>query len=436
MSWEEHAGWRQITILVGCWVCCSTALARPGAPPVIVRGATACPTPREIGAALVGLLPRDPSQAAPDVLQVMGGEETSVDGGGSGETSGGGGGSSGAGGARGGAGAIRLVLTNAAGAPIARRSLLAGAASCAERARTVAVVVAAWEARMRAGAHPRMPAPSSSAALPAVASAAAAPAAASKGETPGGGSKVPAGAAALLAQAAIAGGTPGVAPVPPAEPVMLSPRPDPPLPAPRDGAGRRADVASASRRAGAEGPWSSSVFEVETGAAFLGSVTGGSAAPGALAEIALSRGASSWFSLGIGALAVGAHTVALTDTDAGGRGAWRRVGGVIDLRSRSTRWRAFELDLRAGLPLTALAIRGQSLPITSGATLFDLGMLAGVRVRTRLGQVAPFLELAGVVWPRTHTMYVGTSTSSTDLPAVEGWFSAGLSLIAERSRDR
>jgi hypothetical protein len=245
----------------------------------------------------------------------------------------------------------------------------------------------------------------------------------------------PAGAAVPPVQVAIAGGSPGVAVESPAELAAPSPKPGG-SPAPEEGATRRAEVGAASREASAEGSWSSSTVEVETGAAFLGSVTGGSVAPGALAEIALTRGASRWLSLGLGVLAIGTHAAALTETDPGGRGAWRRVGGVIDLRSRSTRWRTFELDLRAGLPLTALAIRGQSLPITSGATLFDPGMLAGVRVRTRLGQVAPFLEVSGVVWPRTHSMYVGASTSSTDLPAIEVWFTAGVSLVADRSRDR
>jgi hypothetical protein len=368
-------------MLVGCWLHGSTALARPAAPPVIVHGTTACPTPGEIDTALVGLLPRDPSQAAADVLEVTSGEETGV---------------------------IRLVLTNAAGEPVARRSLVAGAVDCAARARTVAVVVAAWEARMRAGAHPRIRAGDVAA-----------------GRAP---APAPAGVAVLPAPAAIADGSPGLAPAPP------SPRAD--APATADGAGRPADVASTSREAGAEGSWSWSAIEVETGAAFLASVAGGSVAPGASAEIALSRRASSWFSLGLGLLATGTHAAALADTDVGGRGAWRRVGGVIDLRSRSTRWRTFELDLRVGVPLTALAIRGQSLPITSGATLFDPGMLAGVRVRTRLGQVTPFLEVAGIVWPRTHTMYVGASASSTDLPAIEGWLTAGVSLVADPSRAR
>src|SRR4051812_33838186 len=92
-----------------------------------VRGPSACPTPAEVGAALVGLVAPVAPPAAPDAVEIVGAGEA-------------------------GTGKLR----SAPGDPSAARGL-PPPSSCAERARAAAVIVAAWEAHLRAGATPMWP---------------------------------------------------------------------------------------------------------------------------------------------------------------------------------------------------------------------------------------------------------------------------------------
>jgi hypothetical protein len=91
------------------------------------------------------------------------------------------------------------------------------------------------------------------------------------------------------------------------------------------------------------------------------------------------------------------------------------------------------LELRAGVALTVLGVTGQSFPVTGGATLFDPGLVAGLRGRFRLGRLWPWAEATAAFWPRAHTLYVGGGTAgSADLPSFEALLGAGVSLGGDR----
>jgi hypothetical protein len=132
--------------------------------------------------------------------------------------------------------------------------------------------------------------------------------------------------------------------------------------------------------------------------------------------------------VGLGALAVGTHSTEV----ASGRGTWRRLGGWVDLRS-STRWPAVEVQLRAGLALTALSVRGEALPLTRSVLFLDPGVLAGASVGLFPGRrVSPTLELTTAAWPRAHTLHVDGSPLSTQLPSFEALLGLGLALRGPR----
>lgn len=299
--------------------------ATGGAPPSIdVRGDTVCPSAEEVGAALVGLVSSPSPSGAPDVVDLS--REN---------------------------GSIRVRLSNAAGEVVAEKHL-PEAPSCAERARAAAVIVAAWEVRLRAGLQPPVEVPR------------------------------------LAAREALAVPAAQIArPAAPAAP------PPPPL-------------------------------EMETGAVIFASLAGGTVAPAAMLEVTVSR-RDSRFAAGVGALAVATHATAVGT----GTATWRRFGGVLDVRSRS-RLAKVVLELHAGLALTALGVTGQSYPVTSGATLFDPGGLAGLRLRFPAGALSPWIGATTAVWPRAHDVYVSGTSSSAQLPAFEVLAGAGISLGPDR----
>jgi len=170
-----------------------------------------------------------------------------------------------------------------------------------------------------------------------------------------------------------------------------------------------------------------SAVEVEVGAAVLASLAAGALAPGLAVDVRVARGASRR-GLGMTAVAVGTHDVAVGTA----RGIWRRYGGGVDLRAGG-RARAVDLDVRAVGPLlTALAITGGALPLTSGGTVFDPGGVLGLRARWRAGALAPWLEATAVYWPRAHDLYVRGTFLSAQVPAFETWLCAGVSLGADR----
>jgi hypothetical protein len=291
-------------------------------PGVDVRGDTACPSAVEVRAALEGLVLPTPPAAAPDVAELRGHD-----------------------------GGVSVRLVGASGEFIAEKPL-PDRETCGERARSAAVIVAAWETRLRAGL-----------------------------------------AGDLTVQKA--------------EP---PPPPTPTLPTP---------AATVNRAAP---PPPAAPIEVAPGAALLTSIVSAQLAAGALVEAAFTR-RDAGFAFGLGGLLVDAHTMAVGT----GQGTWRRVGGVVDVRS-GVRSGPFELGLRAGVALTVLSVAGSALPKTESKTLFDPGLLAALRAKLHLGALTPWLEGGVAFWPAGHDLYVvGGGDPSTALPSAEVILALGLS---------
>ena len=326
---------------------------------IAVRSETDCPTAAEVGAALRGLVPAIGWSGPPDTVDLVGD------------------------GAR-----LSVRLVDPGGKPIAERRL-PDASSCADRARAAAVIVAAWEARLRAGAEPSLLISERTPAAPAPAAVAPVPAE-----------------------------TMGPAPAPPPPPVRAT-----------SGPAAAGDAVVARTAASPLRP-----IEVEVGTAFLASATGGGVAPGLAAEVTFSRRDSSLV-LGIAAVAVGTHSIEVASAEgatAGApRGDWSRLGGVVDVRSRASA-HAWALETRAGIALTILDVRGRSLPITSQTTIFDPGVLAGLRLGRRFGRVLPWIDATAVFWPRAHGLYVSQSPNSGEMPTFEALIGAGVSLLLGR----
>jgi hypothetical protein len=308
--------------LVDLAVVLVTLAAGPG---VDVRGDTSCPSVSDVRLALDGLVLPPAPAAAPDVAELRGHD-----------------------------GGVSVRLVGASGEFIAEKPL-PERETCVERARSAAVIVAAWETRLRAGFVGDLTVPK-----------------------------------------------PEPRPIAaPATPVATVNRPAP-LPA-------------------------AAPIDVAPGAALLTSIVSGQLAAGALVEAAVGR-RDGRFALGLGGLLVDAHTTAV----ATGQGSWRRLGGVVDVRS-SARAGRFELGLRAGVALTALSVTGTALPKTESATLFDPGVLAALRAKLHLGALAPWLEAAALFWPAGHDLYVvGSGAPPTALPSAEVMLGLGLSFERER----
>jgi hypothetical protein len=291
-------------------------------PGIGVGGNASCPTPSALEAALVGLIPSPASPGAPpDVVEVL--DQ---------------------------AGSVTVRLSTARGEVVGEKRL-PDRLSCSERAQAAAVVVAAWEARLR-------------------------------------------GVAAEVR-------------TPTQPPPLAAPPRTPP-----------AVVAAPVERVAAPAP-ARATIQVETRAALLASVTSSGVAPAGTFEVTLGR-ADSPLALGLGAVIVGGHSLDV----ASGRGVWRRFGGTVELDSVS-RFRAAALHLHGGAALTAVTVEGEKLPMTSGDTLFDLGVTVGLRLAlaARLG---PWVGATAVSWPRAHTLSVGGTSLTGQLPQFEAWLGAGL----------
>jgi hypothetical protein len=312
-------------------------------PAVAVRGDTGCPTASAVGQNLAGLLPTTVDPIAPDVVELNQH-----------------------------AGRISVRLVKASGEVIADKAI-PEALSCRERAATIAVMVAAWETRLRT----EVPSLSLTTAPPSPSEAA-----------------------------------PTSSPAP--APVAL----------PRAGLGPTSPPTEVEAVVAIAPASDSRPLDIEAAAAILAAVSAGTLAPAAMVETSFFRRGAP-FGLGLGALAVGSHATAVGP----GNGVWRRLGGTADAHARFT-WLAVELDLHAGVAFTALAISGQALPVTAHRTIFDPGAMAGLRARFRLGRVSPWLEAATALWPMTHRLYVDGTTSVVDLPVMEAFFGAGVTFGA------
>jgi hypothetical protein len=285
-------------------------------------------------------------------------------------------------------GAVLVIsLRRASGELVGQRELDAPA-GCQERAESAAVILAAWETRP--GAHPagalRLPLTppppegTTTTGVPppqpaATATAAAAPASVPSPPSPA----APSGAPPTVAARA----APAVAP----EPTR-----------PQDSRGAL----------------------IQLSGALFAAVNADDEAAAVAAEAAWSR-APSGFGIGGGALYVASHTTSVSP----GVGSWRRFGVVADGRRRAS-WSGVWLEARAGLALTALAIKGSSLADSGGGNTFDPGALGGLRVGLPQGALNPWLEVAATFWPRPQTLYVRDG-GEVDLPRFELLVGVGLS---------
>ena len=293
---------------------------------VEVRGSTTCPRAAAVSEALAGLVPASERLTTPDVAELR--EE---------------------------AGSIVIALRSPSGELIAEKRL-SSTLSCAARATTSAVTIAAWEGRLLRDEEQPL-------ALPELPVATQPP----KGDTP---------------VASVA-------------PLGISRPPAPPSP--------------------------TRAIDIRPGAAALASLAGNDLAPAARAEVVVGR-AGSPFAAGMGVLLVGTHARAVGP----GFGTWRRVGIDLALHGRSSVGRA-ELDARAGVALTALAIEGRSFPTNSGDTVFDPGAVVGLRVGVARAWASPWIEAAETFWPREHGLSVVGAENSAAIPRFEGLLSLGLS---------
>ncbi len=160
-------------------------------------------------------------------------------------------------------------------------------------------------------------------------------------------------------------------------------------------------------------------IQLETSAALFASVTAAGVAPGGSFEVAVAR-ADAPLALDAGAVVVGAHDTGV----ASGRGVWSRYGAFVQLDSRS-RWRSLMLHMYGGAALTAVTITGASFPSVASDTLFDPGILVGLRLALA-ARFGPWLGATAVSWPRAHTLQVGGSQTSASLPQFEVWLGGGL----------
>jgi len=262
-------------------------------------------------------------------------------------------------------GASVTVRLTSAGGDLVGEKRLPERLSCADRAQAAAVIVAAWEAHLRGVAGPIAP-------------------------------------RAVGVRAATE--PPPVTVARPAAPAPASP--------PAGGA------AQPSARGPAAPPaWVP--IQLETSAALFASVTADGVVPGGIFEVAVARGDAP-LALDVGAVIIGAHGTGV----ASGRGVWRRFGGVVELDSRS-RWRSLALHMYGGAALTAVTVTGESFPSTGNDTLFDPGIVVGLRLAL-VARLAPWLGASAVSWPRAHTLLVGGSPASADLPQFEAWLGGGV----------
>jgi hypothetical protein len=262
-------------------------------------------------------------------------------------------------------GSVTVKLTSAGGDLVGEKHL-PERLSCGARAQAAAVMVAAWEAHLRGVAAPIGP------------------------------------AAQVRA--------------PTLPPPVAAPAPAPPAPAtPR--ASPATAVVAQPLAPGAPAP--SPPVQLEVSTALFASVTAAGVAPGGIFEVGVAR-ADAPLALEVGAVIVGAHRTGV----ATGRGLWRRYGGVVELDSRS-RWRSMVLHIHGGAALSAVTISGQSFPSVANDAVFDPGIVVGLRLALA-ARLAPWVGATAVSWPRAHTLTVGGSPASVDLPQFETWLGGGL----------
>jgi len=327
-------------VVAGTSAAAHASTVEPGRTPgaaVVVSGAPACPDASALDAALKGLLPPAEEGEAPDVLQLSPRRD-----------------------------GLDVRLSAAGGALIGQKSLITDQ-SCKERAQTVAVLVAAWETRWRAGSPGALP---------------------------------------RSWAAAAAAERPPVSPPPVAQaPPALAAQPSVPV-----------ETLTA--------PHEAAPLRIEMRAGLLMSIAGGTVAPGGSCDVAVTRRGLP-FALAVGALAVGNHDVPVGPASA----RWRRVGGTLEIRA-AVAGPQLALEMHAAAALTALSVGGEALPVTSRTTLFDPGLIVGLRGQLRAVSLSPWIEASTALWPTTHVVFLKGTPDERALPAFEVFLGAGVAFGA------
>lgn len=171
--------------------------------------------------------------------------------------------------------------------------------------------------------------------------------------------------------------------------------------------------------------------EVELGAAFVGSVTGGSFAPGG--ELSLRLEPRPGLGINLGAVGHPAHAVALGS----GTADWTRFTLETGLDYRFA-MRRITLDLEGGLLTGFLFFRGRDFDVSHRAFDVDVGLSAGLRgaidSRTLRG-FKPFLRFCANGWLRGEKISaLDPATNSVALPRFELWLAAGVAWDPKYSR--
>ena len=127
---------------------------------------------------------------------------------------------------------------------------------------------------------------------------------------------------------------------------------------------------------------------------------------------------------------MGTHRIVLPPGD----GSWWRVGGELALWREEPVGRSGRLQAGAGLAITALNVEGHGFMRNAGDSLLDPGPVARLRFVPFAARVRPWLEVAGVFWPRTHHLTIsgGPGQEPATLPELELYVGVGASFGGPR----
>jgi hypothetical protein len=202
------------------------------------------------------------------------------------------------------------------------------------------------------------------------------------------------------------------------------PAPAPPLPAAVEAPPRPVEIVERAPPT----PPPRAPLQKEVGAAFLASMNGTNIAPGARLELALGPATGKW-ALVVAGLYVSSHSMAVEP----GEGSWWRVGGELGVRGEVPLVGGATIQPGIGVAVTALSVDGHGFARNTGSWLLDPGVVARLRLVPVAVRVRPWLEVAGVYWPRAHVLTVsGRGGNPAELPAFGLVASVGWSFGGQR----
>jgi hypothetical protein len=368
-----------------------------------VQDGTRCPSAAQIQAQLRRLMPSEPAAAAGHRARVTRhGRE------------------------------LVLELREKDGVLLAHRSYAIANQSCTEQARQVAVILAAWEARLVSGdlRMPELPEPHASpapATAPALVGGIASPMPPT-GTTPPVTATATPTVADVVAPAAAA--TTPVAPIPPSvapavpPPVMpTAPTPSPPPETPAAVAEAPAPPNAVEVAAAVpEAPSEPSRWTLDLGAGALASYTGRQVALGGLALLVIGEQQGPFIGL-LSLTAVGNHSLSLDS----GSARWSRfgvnLGPGLRLRFGKVALEPFLMASLAWLHLT-----GSGFEPSTTVNSYDLGLGGGARASVSLGGLRPWLAVTVADWLLGSKVTVeGGSQPPVAIPNIELILQVGLS---------